>query len=72
MLSKHQGQVNILSIKSTDPRVELDVVELKHGSLYRLTATCPGDLSELDPSACVIIETDDPDQPELTIPIKKL
>jgi hypothetical protein len=70
VLKKRDAEVHIRSAVSSDPDLDVKVSTIKEGSLYRLIATCKGQFSSVDPSTVITVETDDPQQPRLVIPVK--
>jgi len=71
-LARRDGIYHIRSAVSSDPNVEVRVATLKEGSLYRLIATCRGDLSAIDSAATITVNTDDSYQPQLKIPVQSM
>ncbi len=69
LLRKREGKFNIRTAISSDPNLQLDVVPVMDGLVYRLTATYRGELSNLSGKCVVAVETDDPQQPRLEIPV---
>lgn len=69
LISKRDGNLQITSTACNDPRLELQSQALKAGWTYRLSVT--GQIGELAgaTTASITIHTNDPDQPQLVIPV---
>jgi hypothetical protein len=70
LLRKAGGQVGIIKASSNDENLDVQITTVKAGSLYRLTATGRGDSSNVNAAAAITVETDDPEQSVLTIPVR--
>lgn len=69
VVRKAEGGLQIRTVSSNDPNLDLKVSEVRDG-LYRLVATYRGEISNLGAKSFVIVETDNPNQPRIQIPIK--
>jgi hypothetical protein len=67
LLKNPDGQINIVSIQSPDPTVQVSAKPLKNGSYQLLTVTCDGSGPQGSHSGKLLIEIDDPHQPSLQI-----
>jgi hypothetical protein len=67
LLKNPGGPINIVSMKSTDPHVQVSAKPLISGSHQLLTLTCDGSGPQGSHSGKVLIETDDPHQPRLEL-----
>jgi len=70
LLKKREGKIHVRTAASSDPNLKVDVAPIKDGLIYRLTATYRGELSNLNGTGVVTVETDDPHQPKLEIPVR--
>ncbi len=71
VLLRNAGRsLRILEVVSPDESLEVEVSAVKEGMLYRLTATCRGE-AEWNASPAITVKTDDPDQPLLTVTVRK-
>jgi hypothetical protein len=70
LLRKPGGGLEILGAKCSEPGFEVRVIPVREGWLYRILAT-GDDATAVDPSAVLSIETGDPDQPRLEVPLRR-
>jgi hypothetical protein len=70
LLRQSGANFHLRNVTSTDPRLETRLQTLKEGAAYRLTATYQDGVPEDLASAVVTIETDNPQQPTLEIPVR--
>lgn len=68
-LSKPGGSFHITGVQSTDPKLEATFETVKEGSQYRVSLRYAGGWSAGPIRAKVMVATDDPKQPSITIPI---
>jgi hypothetical protein len=68
-LMRREGTFHVRSVESSDPRVEARAEVEQEGTQYRLTLTCRGGGAAGVFSAKIRVETDDPRQPRLEIPV---
>jgi hypothetical protein len=71
LLRNRDGEFEIRSASSSDPNLKVEIEKLKSPGIYRLKTTYAGDLAGLDEAAVVQVETNNPHQPKLVIPIAK-
>jgi hypothetical protein len=68
-LSKREGKFRVTKVESSDPNLEVRDETVQEGSQYRLTVTYRGGWPAGAARAKLMIETDDPRQPRLEIPV---
>jgi hypothetical protein len=69
LLSKREGKFHIQKVTSSDPNLDIRTDTVKDGSSYRLKVAYRSELPDVLPPARITVETDDPQQPRLEIPV---
>lgn len=68
-LARREGRFNIRSVQSDDPKLEVSRETVTAGTQYRLTLTYRGGWSPGAVRRTISVETDDPHQTKLEIPV---
>ncbi len=67
LLAQREGRHRVLAVRASDPRLQVDFRPLEEGRDYEVTVTLPGSTPPGRFDATVLVETDDPDQPEIRV-----
>jgi hypothetical protein len=67
--AQREGHHRVLAVRSSDPQLQVALKPIEEGRHYEITVTLPGTAAPGRFDATLLIETDDPDQPEIRVAV---
>ncbi len=70
LIAQREGHHRVLGVRSSDPRLECTIKPIEEGRRYEIGVKLPSTAAPGRMDATVLVETDDPDQPEVSVSVR--